>query len=242
MASPAPVTGNPAPSRRRRQRGEGEVPLIWVAAGDDLDPGQTALWERDRRHPLTGRELTTDVGGEVTVKKGGPPVQVARTGLVLQKLANGDLQELDDDTAQELLAEWQAARDAKRARNTAIRERDRQRTIQANENIVAAQARIAAIQEVAASEERIRKLEDERDEHKATAEAVKADLAALRQEFEAIKAGQPTPPDNSPTDNAGGTETGGTGGAGGEGGTGADPATAGTTNGNTTTASGKKSK
>jgi hypothetical protein len=196
MASPAPASPVSAP-RRRRGRGIGDVPLIWVAAGPDLTPGQTGLWERDVRHPRSGREEPTDIGGEVTVVQGGPPVQVARTTLVMTKLANGDIVELNEAEAEEALSVYDDVLAAKRERNTAARQANRERQRQSNDDLSIAQARAAAIVEVAATNERVKELEAQLASSSDEQKTLKAEIKELQKQADEIRASaEPAPADS----------------------------------------------
>jgi hypothetical protein len=187
MVAPAPTVPSTATPRRRRGRGTGEVPLIFVSAGPDLGPGQTALWERDARHPRTGREDVTDTGGEVTVKKGGPPMQVARTGLVLQKLASGDLVEVDETVFNDLSEEYETQLALRQQSNAAIRERDREKQRQTTDAIIASQARQAALSELSAANERILQLESDKQDQADRTAQLEAALAEMREQVSGLR-------------------------------------------------------
>ena len=62
---------------------------ITVAPGPKLEPGQVAIWERDPDHPNGEVYLAAPHEGEET-----QTIEVARTGLVSQRLSDGRLVEV----------------------------------------------------------------------------------------------------------------------------------------------------
>ena len=108
-----PATTPEGRRARRAQRRAQEK--IWVIGGEDLRPGQIALYERDREHPRSGVESPSDNYGEVTVTKGGPAVYVAQTPLVFQKIGRGELLRVNADEADEFNTTWKEQSDTRKS-------------------------------------------------------------------------------------------------------------------------------
>ena len=92
-------------SELRSPNSKKAAPLIWVMSPEDALPNQVGAAENDKRHP----------GGQVFVSQGGPPVQAARTQLIINKIRRGELIELMEDDAKELLGLYEEQQAALRA-------------------------------------------------------------------------------------------------------------------------------
>lgn len=68
----------------------GSVPPIDGRPSRPFDPGEVALWERDDRHPSDDHE--------VFIAQGTPPVLVARTEMVADRLKDGRLISVEPET------------------------------------------------------------------------------------------------------------------------------------------------
>lgn len=60
-------------------------PIITVAPGPKLRPGEVAIWERHADHP----------DGEIFLAEGNEPIQAARTPLVSERMSKGRLTEVE---------------------------------------------------------------------------------------------------------------------------------------------------